>query len=180
MSGEKRILMQAGDIDIALQRICLQIIEKNKETEKIAIVGIHTCGVHLGRRLQALLSERLGREVPYGSLDINLYRDDWSLMTQNPVVKTTDIGFAVDGARVILVDDVVFSGRTSRAAMEALFDFGRPQCLQLATLIDRGERELPIQPDYVGMETEIQVGERISVLVDENNTCTEVVVERIA
>lgn len=180
MSGQKRVLMTAADIDIALERICLQIVENNKETEKIAVVGIHTCGVHLGRRVQELLSERLGRKIPFGSLDINLYRDDWSLMTQNPVVKTTDIGFDVDGARVILVDDVVFSGRTSRAAIEALFDYGRPQCLQLATLIDRGERELPIQPDYVGMETEIQMGERISVLVDANNTCSEVVVERVA
>jgi len=179
MSGQKRILMQAGDIDIALERICLQIVEHNKQTDKIAVVGIHTCGVYLGKRLQELLSERLGRTVAFGSLDINLYRDDWSLMTQNPVVKTTDIGFDVDGARVILIDDVVFSGRTSRAAMEALFDYGRPQCLQLATLIDRGERELPIQPDYVGLKTEIQAGERISVLVDENKICTEVVVERV-
>lgn len=178
MSEKKRVLMQAPDIEIALQRMCLQILEKNSEPEKIAVVGIHTCGVHLGKRIHTLLSEKFDFDIAYGSLDINLYRDDWSLMTQNPVVKTTDISFDVDNAAIILVDDVIFSGRTIRAAMDALFDYGRPATLQLATLIDRGERELPIQPDYVGLTTEIQPDERINVLVDESGVCTEVVVEK--
>ncbi len=178
MSETKRVLMQAADIDIALQRMCLQILEKNSDPKKIAIVGIHTCGVHLGKRIHALLSEKFDFEIAYGSLDINLYRDDWSLMTQNPVVKTTDISFDVDNTAIILVDDVIFSGRTIRAAMDAIFDYGRPETLQLATLIDRGERELPIQPDYVGLTTEIQPDEHINVLVGEGNICTEVVVEK--
>ncbi len=169
--------MQAADIDIALERICLQIIEK-KDVKNLAVVGIYTCGVHLGTRLHALLCEKLGRDIPFGSLDINLYRDDWSLIEQNPVVKTTDIGFVVEDSNIILVDDVVFSGRTVRAAIEAIFDYGRPATLQLATLIDRGERELPIQPDYVGLTTEIQNDERIRVALSEENICTEVVVER--
>lgn len=178
MSEKKRVLMQAADIDIALQRMCLQILEKNSEPEKIALVGIHTCGVYLGKRIHALLSEKVDFEIAYGSLDINLYRDDWSLMTQNPVVKTTDISFDVDNAAIILVDDVIFSGRTIRAAMDAIFDYGRPATVQLATLIDRGERELPIQPDYVGLTTEIQPNEHINVLVGDGDVCTEVVVEK--
>ena len=169
--------MQEKDIEIALQRICLQIFEKNSEPEKIAVVGIHTCGVHLGRQLHGMLSEQLDVEVAFGSLDINLYRDDWSLMSQNPVVKTTDIPFDVDNAAIILVDDVIFSGRTIRAAMEALFDFGRPANLQLAALIDRGGRELPIQPDYVGLTIDVQSDERINVLVNDKGVCSEVVIE---
>ena len=177
MSGNKRILMKARDIDIALQRICLQVLEHNHSTENLVVVGIHTCGVNLGKRLHALLTEKLECEIPFGSLDINLYRDDWSLMSQNPVVKTTDISFEVDNASIVLVDDVIFSGRTVRAAMDAIFDYGRPASLQLATLIDRGERELPIQPDYIGLSTEIFSHERIQVIVGEEGVCTEVVVE---
>ena len=177
MREQKRILMQAQDIDMSLERISLQILEKNKNREHLAVIGIHTCGVHLGRRVHALLSEKLGRTIPFGSLDINLYRDDWSLVSQNPVVKTTNLPFEVDGASIILVDDVIFSGRTVRAAMDAIFDYGRPASLQLATLIDRGERELPISPDYVGLATEILPQERIEVVVDGENNCIEVVVE---
>lgn len=175
----QRVLMQAKDIDIALQRICLQILEKNHSPEKLAVVGIHTCGVHLGKRLHALLCEKIGSDIPFGSLDINLYRDDWSLMSQNPVVKTTDISFEVDNTSIVLVDDVIFSGRTVRAAMDAVFDYGRPRSMQLVTLIDRGERELPIQPDYVGLSTEIFPHERIRVVVGEKGVCTEVVVESL-
>ncbi len=177
MSKKKRLVMQEKDIEIALQRICLQILEKNSEPQKIAVVGIHTCGVHLGKRLHTLLSEQLDTELAFGSLDINLYRDDWSLVSQNPVVKTTDISFDMDNAAVILVDDVIFSGRTIRAAMEALFDFGRPASLQLVALVDRGGRELPIQPDYVGLTTEVQKDERINVLINEAGVCSEVVIE---
>ena len=116
--------------------------------------------------------------MPYGSLDINLYRDDWSLMSQNPLVKTTDIPFAVEGREIILVDDVIFTGRTIRAAMDALMDYGRPHSVQLAVLVDRGGRELPIQPDYIGMGTDVLADERIQVMLQEHGGIDQVVIER--
>jgi pyrimidine operon attenuation protein/uracil phosphoribosyltransferase len=169
--------MTSQDIDLALKRVGLQILERNQGAKSLAIVGIHTCGVFLAKRLCKVLAEQGGLQVKYGSLDINLYRDDWSLTTQNPVVKTTDIPFDVNNTNLVLVDDVVFTGRTIRAAMEAIMDYGRPHTIQLAALVDRGGRELPIQPDYVGMLATILPKERIQVLLEENADCNEVVVE---
>jgi len=169
--------MTSQDIDLALKRVGLQVLERNQGAKSLAIVGIHTCGVFLAKRLCKILKEQGGRQVEYGSLDINLYRDDWSLTTQNPVVKTTDIPFDVNNTNLVLVDDVVFTGRTIRAAMEAIMDYGRPHTIQLAVLVDRGGRELPIQPDYVGMQATILPKERIQVLLEENADCNEVVVE---
>ena len=177
MSKKQRIIMPEQEISLALQRIALQILEHNHGIENLALVGIHTCGVHLAERLRRLISEQMKGDVFYGSLDINLYRDDWSLIAQNPVVKTTNIPFDVDNTNLVLVDDVIFTGRTIRAAMDAIMDYGRPNTIQLAALIDRGGRELPIQPDYVGMKTEIQPNERIRVMLAEENECNEVVVE---
>jgi len=134
----------------------------------MAIVGIHTCGVYLAERIGAILRQQTGRDIPAGSLDINLYRDDWSLINQNPVVRTTDIRFDVDNANLVLVDDVIFSGRTIRAAMDAIMDFGRPHTVQLAVLVDRGGRELPIQPDFTGMCTTVLPNQRIQVRLDEH------------
>jgi len=169
--------MTSQDIDLALKRVGLQVLERNQGAKSLAIVGIHTCGVFLAKRLCKILKEQGGRQVEYGSLDINLYRDDWSLTTQNPVVKTTDIPFDVNNTNLVLVDDVVFTGRTIRAAMEAIMDYGRPHTIQLAVLVDRGGRELPVQPDYVGMQATILPRERIQVLLEENADCNEVVVE---
>lgn len=169
--------MNSQDIDLALQRVALQILEKNRDAGDLAIVGIHTCGVYLAERIRAIINQQGGADIPYGSLDINLYRDDWSLMSQNPVVKTTDIPFDVDNCNLVLVDDVIFTGRTIRAAMEAIMDYGRPTTIQLAALVDRGERELPIQPDFVGMSATILPNERIHVLLSENSDRNEVVVE---
>ncbi|SHO51642.1 bifunctional pyr operon transcriptional regulator/uracil phosphoribosyltransferase PyrR [Desulfopila aestuarii] len=177
MSEQKRTIMTSQDIDLALKRVGLQILERNQGAKSLAIVGIHTCGVFLAKRLCRILEEQGGRQVEYGSLDINLYRDDWSLISQNPVVKTTDISFDVNNTNLVLVDDVVFTGRTIRAAMEAIMDYGRPHTIQLAALVDRGGRELPIQPDYVGMQATILPKERIQVLLEENADCNEVVVE---
>lgn len=169
--------MTSDEIDLALKRMSLQILEKNQGSGELAIVGIHTCGVFLAQRLVALLKEQGRESVGYGSLDINLYRDDWSLISQNPVVRTTDIGFDVDNTRLVLIDDVLFTGRTVRAAMEAIMDYGRPTSIQLAVLVDRGGRELPIRSDYSGMKTTVRPNERIQVLLSENSDRNEVVIE---
>lgn len=169
--------MSAMDIDLAIQRISLQILEKNHGDDGLAIVGIHTCGVYVARRIHSYIEKQKGAGIPFGSLDINLYRDDWSLISQNPIVKTTDIAFDVDNANIILVDDVIFTGRTIRAAMDAIMDYGRPTTIQLAALVDRGGRELPIQPDFTGMQTTILQNERISVLLDADSAGGEVVIE---
>lgn len=176
MKGETRVIMNRQEIDLALKRIALQILEGNPGLSDVAIVGIHTCGVYLAERIGAILRQQSGTAIPGGSLDINLYRDDWSLMTQNPVVRTTDIPFDVDNANLILVDDVIFSGRTIRAAMDAIMDYGRPHTIRLAVLVDRGGRELPIQPDFIGMTTTVLANERIQVLLDEHDGRDEVVI----
>ncbi len=169
--------MAAQDINLAIQRIALQILEKNHGRGEMAIVGIHTCGVYVARRVHAYVLGQISGVVPFGSLDINLYRDDWSLISQNPIVKTTEISFDVDNINLILVDDVIFTGRTIRAAMDAIMDYGRPMTIQLAALVDRGGRELPIQPDFTGMHTAIHQNERIRVVLDDSGDDGEVIIE---
>jgi len=171
----KKRIMSAEDIDRSLQRIALQIVENNHGVDDLAIIGIHTGGVFLADRIQKLIQDREGSELFAGTLDITLYRDDWSLASQNPVVKKTDIRFPVEEKVVVLVDDVIFTGRTIRAAMDALMDIGRPRCIQLAVLVDRGGRELPVQPDYVGMDIQVKANEHIHVRLSENSGCDEVV-----
>lgn len=173
----KKTILTEKDIDLAVQRIGLQILERNHDCSTLAIVGIHTCGVNLARRIHEFIEKQSDVKVGFGTLDINLYRDDWSLMSQNPVVKTTDISFDVDNADIILVDDVIFTGRTIRAAMDAIMDYGRPNSVQLAVLVDRGGRELPIQPDYTGMCVSVRNRERIQVSFAEAGTFCEVSVE---
>lgn len=164
-----QIIMDARDIDRSLDRISLEILEKNHVVEDVAIVGIHTGGVFLAERIGQKIIHREQRDLPLGHLDITLYRDDWSLISQNPIVRKTDIGFMVENRRVVLVDDVIFTGRTIRAAMDAIMDFGRPLSIQLAVLVDRGGRELPIQPDYVGICVNAADDERVDVLLREKN-----------
>jgi pyrimidine operon attenuation protein/uracil phosphoribosyltransferase len=168
------VLLNSDEITLAVNRISLQVLEKNNKPDNLAIVGIHTCGVFLAERIRTFIHEQTSQLVPYGSLDINLYRDDWSLITQNPVVKTTDIDFIVEGKDIILVDDVLFTGRTIRAALEALMDHGRPNSVQLAILVDRGGRELPIRADYTGLKTTVRSHERIQVMFKENGGQDEV------
>src|SRR6188472_2051606 len=148
-----------------LVRIAHEIVEKNagERAERLAIVGIHRRGAILARRLHALLSDLLEREVPRGDLDISFYRDDLGRRTEQPVVHSSHLDFAVDGGTVVIVDDVLYTGRTVRAAIEALFDYGRPDRVQLAVVADRGHRELPIRPDYVGKNLPTSRGERIQV-----------------
>ncbi len=162
-------VMSGQDIDRSLDRITLEIIERHHGVDELSLVGIHTGGVFLARRLQEKIMEHEGVKLPIGELDITLYRDDWSLISQNPIVRRSDIGFVLEDRKVILVDDVVFTGRTIRAAMDALMDYGRPRSIQLAVLIDRGGRELPIQPDYVGMAMCVTSNERVDVLLQECN-----------
>lgn len=171
-----RVIMSAQDIDRSIDRISLEIIERNHGVENMAVIGIHTGGVFLARRIRDKIMSREKQEVLIGTLDITLYRDDWSLISQNPIVKKTDIGFSVEGLQVVLVDDVVFTGRTIRAAMDAIMDYGRPNMIQLAALVDRGGRELPIQPDFVGMTFNAGDTEQVDVLLRENADRDEVIV----
>jgi len=171
---EKRI-MSAEDIDRSLHRMALQIVENNHGVANLAIIGIHTGGVFLADRIQKLIQDREKIVLPTGTLDITLYRDDWSLASQNPIVKKTSISFPMEEMVVVLVDDVIFTGRTIRAAMDALMDIGRPQCIQLAVLVDRGGRELPIQPDYVGMDIPVKTDEHVHVRLAEKSGADEIV-----
>ena len=173
-----RTIMIGRDIDRSLDRISLEIVERNHGVADLSIVGIHTGGVFLAKRIKDRIEEREKVTLPSGNLDITLYRDDWSLISQNPIVKKSEIGFLLEDRRVILVDDVLFTGRTIRAALDAIMDYGRPLSIQLAVLIDRGGRELPIQPDYVGMAVAASAGERVDVLLEEKDGRDEVVLSR--
>lgn len=169
-------ILDAEDIDRILTRITHEILEAHRGAENLALVGIHTRGVYLGKRIQSKIERIEGIELPAGEMDITLYRDDWTRITHNPVVQTTDIPFSVDEKQIILVDDVLFTGRTIRAAMDALIDFGRPDRIELAVLVDRGYRELPIQANYVGKFVETRRSETVNVLLLEQDGEDRVVV----
>lgn len=146
----KTELMSAEEMRRALFRLSHEIVEQNKGTDDLCLVGIRTRGVPLAQRLAGMIQEHEGVTIPVGTLDINFYRDDLSLTAQQPVLHKTEIPFHVTGRKVVLVDDVLYTGRTVRAALDALMDLGRPQLIQLAVMIDRGHRELPVRADYVG------------------------------
>lgn len=150
LSQPKALLMDAEQMNRALSRIAHEIIERNKGTDRVALVGIRRRGVPLAHRLAARLREFEGRDLPVGTLDITLYRDDLTELNEVPLVQSSEVNFKLPGAVVILVDDVLYTGRTVRAALGALLDIGRPSVIQLAVLVDRGHRELPIRADYVG------------------------------
>lgn len=143
-------LMDAGRLGRSLSRMAHEIVERHPDLERTALVGVRTRGVPIARRLARLIADAEGRAPRVGLLDITLYRDDLTTMAPNPVVKGTDIPFSIDGRTVVLVDDVLFTGRTVRAALDELIDFGRPARIELAVLVDRGHRELPIRADYAG------------------------------
>ena len=178
MSRSKKTIMSAQDIERALDRIALQILERNLQAKEIVIVGIHTGGVFLADRIQRIIEKREKIKLPSGSLDITLYRDDWSRVSQNPIVKKTDISFEIEGKVLVLVDDVIYTGRTIRAALDAVMDFGRPSSIQLAVLIDRGGRELPIKPDYNGMEIEVKSNQHVHVLFHEDVAKDKVILDK--
>jgi pyrimidine operon attenuation protein/uracil phosphoribosyltransferase len=164
------IVLEHDDLRRTLRRIAHEIAEKNPGPDGLAIVGIHTRGAILARRLHALLGELTGSELPSGDLDISFYRDDVGAHPPaSPVVHASHIDFDVSDRTVVLVDDVLFTGRTVRAAIDALFDYGRPRRVQLAVLCDRGHRELPIRPDYVGKNLPTSREERVNVSLEESD-----------
>jgi pyrimidine operon attenuation protein / uracil phosphoribosyltransferase len=163
-----RVLLDAEGISRTLSRIAHEIIERNDDLDDVALVGIHTRGVPLAQRLRRLVAERAGAELPLGRLDITFHRNDVPVHGERPprhapVVRDTEVAFDPAGRTVILVDDVLYTGRTIRAAVDALFELGRPARVQLAVLADRGHRELPIRPDYVGKNLPTSRGERVQV-----------------
>ena len=165
----ERIVLDRDDLRRTLLRIAHEIIEKNPEGEGLAIVGIHTRGAVIARRLHALVGELSGADVPLGDIDISFYRDDLDGREPRdaPVVHASHLDFEITSRTVVLVDDVLFTGRTVRAAIDALFDYGRPRRVQLAVLADRGHRELPIRPDYVGKNLPTALEEHVRVELEE-------------
>jgi pyrimidine operon attenuation protein/uracil phosphoribosyltransferase len=172
-----KVVMDKEGIDRCLTRIAYEILEKNKGMDDLVLVGIRTGGVYLAERLKKKISGIEGQEIPLGILDITFYRDDISTTHKKPLSGKTNITFSLDNKKVVLVDDVLFTGRTIRAAMDALIDFGRPQIIQLAVLIDRGHRELPIRADFVGKNLPSSLWEAVSVNLIEKNGADEVIIE---
>jgi len=168
------IVFNEKDISRALTRMSHEILEKNKGASNLAIVGIRTRGVTLAERVRKKINKIEGIEVNFGVLDITLYRDDLASGKRNPIIEKTNISFPLDGKQVVLIDDVLFTGRTIRAAIDALIDFGRPASVQLGVLIDRGHRELPIRPDYVGKNIPTSKTNRVQVLMREDDGMDEV------
>jgi pyrimidine operon attenuation protein / uracil phosphoribosyltransferase len=177
----EKVVLDREDIRRTLVRIAHEIVEKTGG-EKIAIVGIHRRGAMIATRIHALVEELIGAPVPLGDLDISFYRDDVAMRgpDRQPVVHASHIEFLLDGCTVVLVDDVLYTGRTVRSAIEALFDYGRPERVQLAVLADRGHRELPIRPDYVGKNLPTARNERVNVRVDELDGVDEVTISQHA
>lgn len=180
MSPPERVqLMDATAIDRAIARIAHEILERNKSLDGVGLVGVQTRGVPLARRLAARLAAIEGKPAPpVGLLDINLYRDDLERIADHPVLRRTEIPFDLDGAVVVLVDDVLFTGRTVRAALDGIIDLGRPRWIQLAVLVDRGHRELPIRADFVGKNVPTSRGESVEVKLVETDGADEVVLAR--
>ena len=176
MDQPEKVVLDRDDIRRTLVRIAHEVVEKNAEPERLAIVGIHRRGAILAARLRRLVADLLDADVPLGDLDISFYRDDLASRPEQPVVHASHVDFPVDERTVVIVDDVLYTGRTVRAAIEALFGYGRPARVQLAVLADRGHRELPIRPDYVGKNLPTARSERVNVRVEELDGVDEVTI----
>jgi pyrimidine operon attenuation protein / uracil phosphoribosyltransferase len=176
----ERVVLDRDDVRRTLVRIAHEIVEKNAGSPSLALVGIHTRGAVIARRLHALVGELTGSGLPLGDLDISFYRDDVGDRGPGdaPVVHSSHLDFELDGRTIVLVDDVLYTGRTARAAIDALFDYGRPERVQLAVLADRGHRELPIRPDYVGKNLPTARDERVFVQLEETDGVDEVTIDR--
>jgi pyrimidine operon attenuation protein/uracil phosphoribosyltransferase len=170
-------LLDKKDIERAITRMSHEIIEKNKGVKSLCLVGIQRGGVHIARRLAVKLKDIEGKNVPVGSLDIALYRDDINVREEQPVVRRTEMPCEIDNKKIVLVDDVLFTGRSIRAAMDALMDLGRPASIELAVLADRGHRELPVKADYVGKNIPTSMTETIKVQLEEDGLEEQVVLE---
>ncbi|MEW6571017.1 MAG: bifunctional pyr operon transcriptional regulator/uracil phosphoribosyltransferase PyrR [Nitrospirota bacterium] len=173
-------LMNKKDVERALTRIAHEIIEKNRGVEKLSLVGIQRGGVHLAKRIAARIKQIEKKDIPVGSLDIAFYRDDLSIRKEQPMVRRTEVPFEVSDSKIVLVDDVLFTGRSIRAAMDALMDLGRPAVIQLAVLVDRGHRELPIKADYVGKNIPTASSENVEVLLEEEGGEDKVIIQKTA
>jgi pyrimidine operon attenuation protein/uracil phosphoribosyltransferase len=167
-------ILDASAISRVLTRVAHEILERNKNLDGLSLVGIRTRGVPLATRLAAALARVVGEQPPTGILDINLYRDDLSRIADHPILRSTEIPFEVDGSKIVLVDDVLFTGRTIRAALDGLMDLGRPDWVQLAVLVDRGHREVPIRADYVGKNVPTSHTEQVEVRLKEIDGADEV------
>jgi pyrimidine operon attenuation protein/uracil phosphoribosyltransferase len=173
---EKALILDKAGIDRALTRISHEILEKNKGAKDLALIGIQRGGVHLAKRLASKIREIEKAEVPVGSLDITMYRDDLATRKSQPVPQATDINFDIQDKYIVLVDDVLFTGRTIRAALNSIMDYGRPRRIQLAVLVDRGHRELPIRADYVGKNLPTSSKEKVEVMLTEDGVEEKVVI----
>src|SRR5512136_2557468 len=175
--ASKQIVQGEKEIEIALNQICEQLFSRRPQLDEMVLVGIRTGGVFLAERLRQKVAFKGGIDLPMGIIDITLYRDDWTRLSQTPEVKKTEIHFSIEDKNVLLVDDVLFTGRTVRAAIDALLDLGRPRRVELAVLIDRGHRELPICADYIGKTLEISRQDLVNVELKELAGVDQVVIE---
>lgn len=173
----KQIVQTEKDIEMALTQICEQLLSRHPQLSEMVLVGIRTGGVFLAERLRQKIYQKRGVDLPTGIIDITLYRDDWTRLSQTPEVKKTEIHFSIEDKNVLLVDDVLFTGRTIRAALDALLDMGRPRRIELAVLIDRGHRELPICANYVGKTLEVTQQDSVNVELKELAGIDQVVIE---
>jgi len=173
----RQIVQGENDIEMALNQICEQLLSRHPQLSEMVLVGIRTGGVFLAERLRQKIHQKRGVDLPTGIMDITLYRDDWTRLSQTPEVKKTEIHFSIEDKNVLLVDDVLFTGRTIRAALDALLDMGRPRRIELAVLIDRGHRELPICADYVGKTLEVTQQDSVNVELKELMGIDQVVIE---
>jgi len=172
-----RQILTGAEMDKVLKEMAAAIYEQASDKDKLVLVGIRTGGVYLANRLRDKIKKMTGRQIPVGILDIGLYRDDWTRISPQPIVRTTEIPFPIDDRDVVLVDDVLFTGRTVRSAMDALIDFGRPKRIVLAVMVDRGHRELPICADYAGVKVTTTLDEVVNVYMREAGGEDRVVVE---
>ncbi len=173
------VVLDADRIGRTLTRISHEIVERNRGVEDLVLIGVRTRGDHLARRLARSLRDISGHDIPTGALDITLYRDDLMRQAVGPraIVRKTEIPFSIDGRKVLLVDDVLYTGRTTRAALDALIDFGRPKNIQLIVLVDRGHRELPIKADYVGKNLPTSLEESVQVYLEESDGRDEIILQ---
>jgi pyrimidine operon attenuation protein / uracil phosphoribosyltransferase len=170
----KKTILNSREMQKTLERMAYEILEQIPDTNELAFIGIQRRGVDLASRVKSMIENRTGQKIRLGKLDINLYRDDWTNLSSAPIINSTEITFSITGKALILVDDVLFTGRTVRCALEALLDFGRPRTIKLLVLIDRGHRELPIHADFVGKKTDTSLLEKVDVLTKERDGRDEV------
>lgn len=173
----KQVVQGEKEIEVALNQICERLLSNHPKLDEMVLVGIRTGGVFLAERLKQKILLKGGIDLPMGIIDITLYRDDWTRLSQTPEVKKTEIRFSIEDKDVLLIDDVLFTGRTIRAAIDALLDLGRPRRVELAVLIDRGHRELPICADYIGKTLEISIQDSVNVELKELAGVDQVVIE---